>query len=305
MTNQPKPRSSISSAGIDALWDFGQPAETEKRFRNLLPAVREGAVNDPSGGALLVELLTQIARTQGLQRRFDDAHITLDSAEAEAQKAGVHALPRPRLRLDLERGRALNSAQRQEEALPLFLAAWELGRTSGEEALAVDAAHMAAIVEKGQSSLEWNQKALELARVSTQEGAQKWVGSLTNNMGWSYHDLGEHERALACFEENAAWHSSRGQFKQLVIAKWSIARQLRALGRLDEALGAQEALAAEKSEPEGYTEEELAECLFALGRTTEATPHFQAAYNLLGTDPWFVANEAPRLARLGEMGRQN
>jgi tetratricopeptide (TPR) repeat protein len=292
----------VTATQIDALWDFGDPAETERRFLAHLPAAKMRAESDPAAAAMGVELLTQIARTRGLQRRFDEAHLTLDEAEAAAKSVDPHKWPRTRLRIDLERGRVLNSSKQVDAARPHFLAAFALGCDAEEDGLAVDAAHMVAIIEIGQASLDWNLKALELARGSTQPAAQKWVGSLTNNMGWSFHDLGEHAKALGCFEENAAWHAERGQTKQRVIARWSIARQLRALGRVEEALAAQVALAAEKSEPEGYTEEELGECLQALGRPAEAAPHFASAFALLGTDPWFVANEAPRLARLGELG---
>ena len=57
-----------------SLWDFNRPDETEKKFHDLLPAVQ--ACSDDAYHA---ELLTQIARTRGLQRQFADAHRTLDA----------------------------------------------------------------------------------------------------------------------------------------------------------------------------------------------------------------------------------
>ncbi|MBD3162635.1 MAG: hypothetical protein GF346_09720, partial [Candidatus Eisenbacteria bacterium] len=63
-------------AEFDKLWDYNDPATTEERFRDLLPQAYEGG--DTS---LLVQLLTQVARAQGLQRKFDDAHATLDRAQ--------------------------------------------------------------------------------------------------------------------------------------------------------------------------------------------------------------------------------
>lgn len=54
------------------LWDFDDPVMTEERFRALL--------EDDLGPAHRVEVLTQVARTDGLQRRFGDADSMLDEA---------------------------------------------------------------------------------------------------------------------------------------------------------------------------------------------------------------------------------
>ena len=84
---------------FDSLWDYGRPAETEARFRELLPA----ADDSPALGA---ELLTQIARAQGLQGRFAEAHATLDDLEPNLSRLPL----RPRIRYLLELGRVYNSS---------------------------------------------------------------------------------------------------------------------------------------------------------------------------------------------------
>ena len=66
----------MSDAELEALWDFDDPAGSEKRFRALVE--RAKATGDP----ILAEALTQLARAQGLQRRFADADRSLDEAEA-------------------------------------------------------------------------------------------------------------------------------------------------------------------------------------------------------------------------------
>ena len=172
----------MTPAELDALWNFSDPAASEQRFRAWEETAKAG------GDDLYLEWQTQLARTQSLQRKFAEAHEILDRVEP---RLGGSA--RPRLRYMLERGRTFNSAKEAARALPLFTAAWELGRSSGEEALAVDAAHMVAIAEQGEASLAWNQQALAYARTCTDLKARRWVGSLTNNMGWSYHELGRHE----------------------------------------------------------------------------------------------------------------
>ena len=85
------------------------------------------------------------------------------------------------------------------------------------------------------------------------------------------------------------------------IARWAIARTLRALGEVDEALAMQTALLEEnraRSEEDGYVYEELGECLLLLGAEVEARPYFAEAYRLLSRDSWLSTNEPNRLARL-------
>ncbi len=152
-------------ADFDQLWNYNKPAETEQTFRALLPDA------ETSGDAdYHAELLTQIARTLGLQQRFGEAHAVLDQVHAMLTDDAM----RPRIRYLLERGRVLNSSGAPVQALPLFLEAWETARAAGEDFHAVDAAHMAAIVEKGDAALEWNRRAIEAAEISSQPRARKW-----------------------------------------------------------------------------------------------------------------------------------
>lgn len=62
---------------------------------------------------------------------------------------------------------------------------------------------------------------------------------------------------------------------------------------------------ARKDKPaEGYTHEEIGECLLLLDRKPEAVPHFAIALAWLGKDPWLQANEPDRLARLQRLSVQ-
>lgn len=289
----------LPSPPFDALWNYDDPAGTESRFRQLLPQAR--AVGDPS---YLAELLTQIARSEGLQQRFEDAHRTLDEAESLL----TTATDRARVRSLLERGRAFNSANRTAEARPLFLRAWELARELGEDFYAVDAAHMLAIVEPSDRQLDWFERAMRTAQASADPKAQGWLGSLYNNAGWTYHDLGRYEEALATFEQGLAWQRQvgAGKEREARIAAWTVARALRSLGRYEEALQMQlinRQRLEEHGEPGGYAEEEIGECLLALGREEEARPHFARAYALLAGDPWLKRDELERLNRLASLGR--
>lgn len=273
----------METVDLSPLWNFGDPASSEARFRSLG-----------------LEVQTQTARAQGLQRKFDEAHATLDGVEPLVQEAS-----RARVRYLLERGRVFNSSGEPQKARPLFVDAMKVAVELGLDGLAVDAAHMVAIVEKGDAALEWNLKALAMAEASEQPAARKWLGSLYNNIGWTLHDLGRFEEALKLFEKALVLRKEKGQQPGVWIAQWCVGRCLRSLERADEAMALQEALRAEREaaeQPGGYNYEELGELHLAAGNADAARPWFAKAHDLLSQDAWLVANEAPRLARLAELG---
>jgi len=274
---------------FDALWDYDRPAESERAFRDLLPA----AAADP---AYELQLLTQIARAQGLQRQFTAAHATLDTVERRLESVSAAIA---RVRLMLERGRLHNSSGDAAQAKPYFERAWELAQQAGEPGYAVDAAHMLGILESPE--LTWNLRALELAESSPNERARRWRASLYNNIGWTCHDRGDDAQALEMFERALELRKEQGKASEIRIARWMVARALRSLNRNDEALAIQQALAAENTqagEADPYVDEELGECLLALGRASEAQPYFAKAYAVLSQDDLLMKYEAPRLARL-------
>ncbi len=280
---------------FDALWNYNNPAETEKRFRELLPTAEQSG--DASYHA---QLLTQIARSQGLQHHFAEAHQTLNSVEPML----TDGLKESRVRYLLERGRVFNSSGNKVEARPLFLAAWELAGSIQADGYAVDAAHMIAIIEPPEAALEWNLKALDYAEKSVQPRARKWLGSLYNNIGWTYHDLKQYDRALEIFQKALTFREQQSDPASIRIARWCIARTLRSLNRIDEALVIQRALEKEWAEiggKDGYVQEELGECLLIKG-DSEAAQHFARAYQMLSQDTWLVENEPTRLERLKTLG---
>ncbi len=277
---------------FDAWWDYDDAAATERRLRGLLPRAEQRGAAD-----YLAQLLTQIARAQGLQRQFAAAQAMLDRAE------GLLApeLAQARVRYLLERGRVFNSAGEPALAAPLFQAAFELAQAHAADGYAVDAAHMLAIVATGEQQLVWNLRALELAEQSQQPAARRWRASLLNNLGWSYHALGQHDRALALFERALAARVEAGAAGPIRVARWCVGRGLRTLGRHAEALALQQALLAEherSGSADGYVREELGENLLALGQIEAAREQFAAAYALLAGDAWLAEREPERLARM-------
>ncbi len=277
---------------FDSQWDYSDPAGTELVFRRILAETA-----DEADASYRAQLLTQIARTQGLQRQFDAAHATLEEAQGELRGE----MPTAYVRYLLERGRVLNTAGEPAEARPCFMEAWLLSHDSDLDGYAVDAAHMLGIVESGEEALRWNLRALELAERSSDPGAQRWRGSLHNNIGWTFHEDRDYDRALAHFERALELRREEGKEENIRIARWCVARCLRSLARLEEALGIQRELEQEIAgldNPDGYVAEEIGECLLALGRREEARPYFAQAYRRLSQDPSLVEGEPLRLRRL-------
>jgi tetratricopeptide (TPR) repeat protein len=253
-----------TSSDLDALWNFNDPGESEVKFRTFL--------EQPLAGPVRAETLTQLARSLGMQAKFNEA------AEILAQAESLAVSGRPKVRLLLERGRVLNSSGHPQDARPLFVEAWDLARSVGEDGFAVDAAHMIAIVEDMDGQIQWNERAMELARSSPDLSAQKWMASLLNNLAWTYHDRGEPERALTMFEEAQRLRVEEANPIRERIARWCVARCLRTLGRTQEALVMQRRLLEEEPEnKDGYAEEEMGECLLELGREDECRPFFASA----------------------------
>jgi tetratricopeptide (TPR) repeat protein len=284
---------------IRATWEFTNPALSEQRFRGLV-------AQEPGASPAHAVLVTQVARALGLQQRFDEANAELDSVEVTvaALPAGPTTL-HVRARLFIERGRVFNSSGDWGRARPLFEDAVALADSAGLEALAIDAAHMVAIAAGNDSAkadaLAWNERALARAEASKDPEARNWRASLLNNLAWTHHDAGEYAVALGLFQRALDARLEMKDAEGTHMARWAVARCLRSLGRVDEALARQRELLAQdekEKSPDGYVYEEIAECLAAEKKEAEAKPWFKKAYDELSQDPWLTRQQPERIARL-------
>jgi tetratricopeptide (TPR) repeat protein len=288
----------VSLPNFDEWWDYNKPQETEQIFREVLPLAEES-----TNVAYYIELLTQIARAQGLQGNFGQGHETLD----RARKLLDPTFQRPRVRYLLERGRLYNSSQNPDDAAPLFLEAFDVALEAGEESLAVDAAHMIAIVKPLDQKLEWNLRAMEIAETASEEKARGWLGSLYNNIGYTYLEQKAYDSALAYFEKLLAFCIERDDDTFAAIASWFIAKTYRLMGDPEAALARQLALLEQQDaagEKSAYTYEELGECYLALGDDDNRRKFFALAYDAFLSDPQYnfvVRYEKDRIDRLKEL----
>ena len=199
------------------LWDFDDLDSSERRFREQL----ELETSD-SGRA---EVLTQLARVEGLRRDFDACARLLDEAEPLGRTDPIAGV-----RLELERGRMLRSSGDREAAYPLFVSAFSRALEAGDRYLAGDAAHMCAIAT-GDRELqeEWTQRGLD--------ADPDWAGSLLNNLGWAYFQDPDYDRALELFRRALeARERNPENVAGLAWAQYAVGQTLRMMGRAGEAV---------------------------------------------------------------------
>ncbi len=263
----------MATVDVLALWNFDDPAASENRFRELAKTA------NPEDQAILE---TQIARTYGLRRRFDETRKILSTVQPRLASLG----PEANVRYYLEYGRSLVSATHKAgektetartEARAAYLRAFELARQANLDYLAIDALHMLPFVEPDvESSLKWTKQALDLTVASTQPESRKWEPTLRSNYGYYLHNQGKYEDALEVFRSNIPVTEKTGNVTRTRIAHWMVAWALRTLGNLDEALAIQLRLEAENakdSTPDQYVFEELA-TIYKMKGDAERSAHY-------------------------------
>jgi tetratricopeptide (TPR) repeat protein len=268
MTTQP-----ILAFDPTPLWNFKDPALSEQRFLQALASV--------SGDDALI-IKTQIARTYGLRKNFARAQEILLEIEPQIVLAG----PAAQTRYFLELGRSYSSnthpresqtPEARQKARDAFNKALDVAQKAKLDALAIDAVHMFAFVDKAPAEqLKWAQAALSIVLKSDQAAAKQWEGSVRNNLGMALHGLNRFDEALEQFNSALEYRQKFGEAEQVFIASWMIAWTLRAQQRIDEALAIQlrlerEAQARGKSDP--YVFEEL-ELLFKAKGDQDRANHY-------------------------------
>ncbi len=289
---------------FDDVWSLGYPAKIEEEFRELLPQAK--ALPDKS---IYLQILSQLALAQALLKKFDEAHKTLDNAEALLTPDYELA----RVRILLERGRVFQQAGKITEAQDYFERSFELSAKNKLDFHTVNAAHMIAIVaQKEEDKITWNQRAIDLAMSAKDKRARDWLGSLYNNLGQNYLSKQQFEKALEAFLKALEYRNKEGHVPNIRVAKWSVARALRSLNRVDEALALQLKLLKEYDAltesdnydmpidmfklARGWIYEELAEIY-----QTKTKAFARLAYDDLSNDAMFREVAPKRVDRLKQL----
>ncbi len=224
-------------------WDFQDPEESRKKF----VALTELAASEEEKTIFR----TQIARSLGLEKRFEEAQLVLDSIEDWKREQTLIT----QIYFLLEQGRVLNSSGQKVQALDFFEQAAKLDVPG----LQLDAIHMIAIAQSSKTLSESvNRRGLERALSSSLEIDRRWAGAFFNNLGWDLHDQEKFEEALVVFKDGLDFRLEQGEAMPIHVAWWSVARCLRSLSRYDEALEIQTRL--QQSEvKDNYVDEEIEE----------------------------------------------
>ncbi|HET7744043.1 MAG TPA: tetratricopeptide repeat protein [Gaiellaceae bacterium] len=270
------------------LWDFSDLDVSEERLRKQLEA------EDTDAGR--AEVLTQLARVEGLRDRFDEGEVLIVEAESLAGDSAV-----ARARIDLERGRLRRSGGDPDAARPLFESAFATAVDDERWFIAADAAHMAALVARDREGfVRWTSRGIEIA--DEHEAAAYWRGSLLNNLGWEQYEAGEYDAALDTFRRALdAREREPEKAEPIAHARYAVGQTLRALDRSDEAIPLLEqavAWADGAGKPGGWLREELAEEYAAVGRGDDAREQARLAIPVLEKNDPSFAEDADRSGRL-------
>jgi tetratricopeptide (TPR) repeat protein len=243
---------------IEQLWDFDNPARSRERFL---------AAAQHASGDELVMLLSQVARTYGLEREFDLARGVL--AELEPLVAGVG--PEARARYLLEVGRAWVSATHDPESLAdddrdtslsVFDQAAREAELAGHDGLLVDALHMAAAVPQDAGErIRLAERAVAVADASDQEAGRRWRPSVLHNLGYELASAGRHAEADATLRAALEARTTDDDPAATRATRWMLAWNLRLMGDIDTALALQEQLQAAceaAGKPDPFVDEEIA-----------------------------------------------
>ncbi len=217
------------------MWDFADPAASEERFR--AAAADETLSNH--GRAVMA---TQLARAMGIQHREDEALAVLAELEAADPGDSDEEDAELRARIFLERGRMAAAGERVDDAVPEFTRAVREAALGGSTFVVLDALHMLALNDAGHEE-EWAAEGFDLLEGVRDPRLKRWGVALHNNLGWTKHDGGDAQAALHHFQQAVDAADRYGTSGQQHVARWSVGRALRTLGRTDEALEIQRELA--------------------------------------------------------------
>lgn len=194
---------SYAFAGVDirSVWDWNHPEKAELAFAKLADEAKSDQDKD-----FYLQLLTQMARAQGLQEKFDQANATLNQVQLQLTENTLFA----KIRYYLERGRVFNSSKQPEQATPLFKTAFDLAMPVSDD-LAIDAAHMMGIaLSDPDEQVDWDLKALGIVSNSVDLTVKSWIVAIDYNMSWSLYDGKRFEESLEAFTKYVAVLESHG-----------------------------------------------------------------------------------------------
>jgi tetratricopeptide (TPR) repeat protein len=269
--------------------------------------IRESLMlEDRAGSPQRVELLTQLARVQGLLGKLTEAGATLLLANEALSKHSEPGSERAKVKFLIEQGRFFGLSMNPSQSLSYFAKAWELASQTNEVSLSIEAAVHLSISQPPKFQNEWLQRSLKLAEATDDEKGKLWLAPLYILNGWHLFDFRKYEEALTSFEKGVKLQVAEDGAKTLR-ARWSVGRTLRALNRIPEALAIQQGLKVELAaagQVNGHVYLEIGECLQLMKNHDEAKVNFELAYKELSLNGWYTDNKQSELSRIQHLSKK-
>ena len=207
----------------------GEPKNIEKNLKKLLPQAEH--LKDKS---IYLQVLSQVAFAQALQKKFKLAHKTLDVAERYL----TNEYPIAQARIIFERGRVFHQSDNIKSAFPLFLKSYQFSKKHKLDEHASSAAHLLAVVEKNiNDRIKWNKIAIDIGKKTKEKKPREWLIIEYLNLGYHYGQAKKYKQALKAYETSERLAKKYGF--PVLCARWGIANSLRLLNQIDKALSIQ------------------------------------------------------------------
>jgi tetratricopeptide (TPR) repeat protein len=302
---------------LHSICDFSNPSGTRSKLESLKNDKLPRTTNEILES---IHIETQIARTLGLEKQFDNGLKLLNAQQLILEGISVPPIDAienclyltAKIRIKLEKGRIFRSSNSMDLAKQEFAECWTLcqennGHCVDLDYFYADTGHMLAIISNEPlEKSSWFEKTIAVAEASKDGRTRGWLGALYNNHAWDLFDSKEYAKALTCFKkalEARLEPSAHSKLDNIEVAKWSVARCLRALGEVQKALIIQLDLIKTRQE-DGYVWEELAILHELTGNLASSIEAAKKGVELLGKDDWFVENEADRLKVLQDIANK-
>ena len=265
----------------DAAFDARRYAQALESYR--LAAAAAQAADAPR---IFVEGAAQVAHVYLLKGQPEEGKVWLENAVARSQDEDV----RGQARILLTQAAYQHHAGDTSQALETCTRAHALSRASGQHVRAVQVAHMAAVMSRGEDQLRWCRRAIDDA---TRTDDALLLGALWRQLGWLLEERGLHDQALESFFQCREVVSESGNAHEQMVADWQVGHGLRLVGRLKEARTMMEEIArrtraryrtqrgANQAEWLGQALRELGELDLAQGKTARGIQYLRDAREYL------------------------
>ncbi|MDP6385506.1 MAG: hypothetical protein QGI93_04860 [Planctomycetota bacterium] len=251
----------------DAAFDARRYAQALESYR--LAAAAAQAEDTPE---IFVEGAAQAAHVYLLKGQPEEGKVWLENALAQIQDHEV----RGRARILLTQAAYQHHGGDTSQALETCTQAHALSRATGQHIRAVQVAHMAAVMSRGEDQLRWCRRAIDDA---ARTDDVLLSGALWRQLGWLLEERGLYDQALESFIRCREVVSESGNSHEQMVADWQVGHGLRLVGRIAEARTMMEEIArrtralyrtrrgANQAEWLGQALHELGELDLAQGKT--------------------------------------